>query len=301
MKKIFLFVAMLAMGFVTASAECQDGPYGLQINGTQVKDAPKFGDPDAQGRAQYKASCVELKAGDVIKLINQSCDATWMVDLDPYGDYANFSGGKSDGQLTCNVAGSYDFYIKLKDGDDLVYVELGKDCSGGNQGGGGQGGGNQGGGTAEGNPRYYYKGFIDDADFEPDDSSLFHDGIATINFTTNAMLFVIYQVDGQEGVQYMTSEWIDGPDHATLSVNGNGGYNKWNCPKGTTTLYLYDNGDGTLEISSKQIAGKTLVSGGGNQAIENAEVGEKARKVMVDGELRIYRGEKVYDATGRQL
>jgi hypothetical protein len=65
---------------------------------------------------------------------------------------------------------------------------------------------------------------------------------------------------------------------------------------------LYDNGDGTLEISSKQIAGKTLVGGGGgNQAIENAEVGEKARKVMVDGELRIIRGEKVFDATGRQL
>jgi hypothetical protein len=41
--------------------------------------------------------------------------------------------------------------------------------------------------------------------------------------------------------------------------------------------------------------------GNGDQAIENAEVGEKARKVMVDGELRIIRGEKVYDATGRQL
>lgn len=115
------------------------------------------------------------------------------------------------------------------------------------------------------------------------------------------MLFVIYQVDGQEGVQYMTSEWIDGPDHATLSVNGNGGYNKWNCPMGTTTLYLYDNGDGTLEISSKPMAGKTLVSGG--QGIE--EVSQKSeaesRKFIKDGKLYIRVGEKEYDATGRQL
>ncbi len=115
------------------------------------------------------------------------------------------------------------------------------------------------------------------------------------------MLFVIYQVDGQEGVQYMTSEWIDGPDHATLSVNGNGAHEKWNCPMGTTTLYLYDNGDGTLEISSKPIAGKTLVGGG--QGIEEVSQKSKAesRKFIKDGKLYIRIGEKEYDATGRQL
>lgn len=103
--------------------ECQDGPYGLEINEKDIVNAPMFGDPDAQGRVQYKASCVDLNVGDVIKLANLSCEARWMVDVDPYGSYENFEGGKAAGSLTCKVAGKYDFYIKLSaDQGDLVYI-----------------------------------------------------------------------------------------------------------------------------------------------------------------------------------
>ena len=300
MKKLFI---VLATVLFATSAFAQ---FGILLNGKtyyQGQQNPSPADPSFQ---EFMVLGLSVKAGDFCQLCDAGNDyATWAVNLDG----ASASGfTRNDNKYDISVTGCYDFYIKIKLNEDQLYVgeggcgtPTGVDISGGQGQGGGNQGGGQGGGTGSGNPRYYYKGFIDDADFEPDDSSLFHDGIATINFTTNAMLFVIYQVDGQEGVQYMTSDWVDGPDHATLSVNGNGGYNKWNCPKGTTTLYLYDNGDGTLEISSKQIAGKTLVSGGGNQAIDNTKVSEKARKVMVDGELRIIRGEKVFDATGRQL
>ena len=141
MRKFLIFATMLVVGFTSAFADCQDGPYGLRINGTKVVDAPKFGDPDAQGRVQYKASCVELAVGDEIQLINTSCDATWMVDLDPYGSYESFTGGKTANKLTCNVAGSYDFYIKLSSSaGDLIYVGPGENCSGG----GGTGGGGNG-------------------------------------------------------------------------------------------------------------------------------------------------------------
>ena len=116
----------LCAGWLYA-ADCADGPYGLQINGTKVVDAPKFGDPDAQGRVQYKAACVELKNGDVIKLINTSCDATWMIDIDPYGAYQSFEGGAAAGQLTCKADGQYDFYIKLSmEVGDLVYIGVGQ-------------------------------------------------------------------------------------------------------------------------------------------------------------------------------
>lgn len=109
--------------------DCQDGPYGLEINGTDIVNAPMFGEPDAQGRVQYKAACVELKANDIIKLANLSCDARWMADVDPYGAYQNFSGGSSTGSLTCKVDGKYDFYIKLSaDQGDLVYIGIGEDC-----------------------------------------------------------------------------------------------------------------------------------------------------------------------------
>lgn len=122
-------MAAMMVSVLMQAADCQDGPYGLQINGTKVVDAPKYGDPDYQGRVQYKASCVELAAGDVVKLINKSCDATWMVDLDPYGEYQSFEGGKTAGQLTCKKAGKYDFYIKLSmEVGDILYVGPAENC-----------------------------------------------------------------------------------------------------------------------------------------------------------------------------
>ena len=131
MKKFLFFAALLAISLV-AKAECGDGPYGLQINGSTVVDAPKFGDPDAQGRVQYKASCVELQAGDVVKLINQSCGDTWMVDIDPYGAYQSFEGGKDAGKLTCKTAGKFDFYIKLSmEAGDLIYIGGAESCGDG--------------------------------------------------------------------------------------------------------------------------------------------------------------------------
>lgn len=129
MKKIFAFLCMALCAAVTFAADCQDGPYGLQINGSKVVDAPKYGEPDYQGRVQYKASCVELATGDIVKLINQSCGDTWMVDLDPYGEYQSFEGGKTAGQLTCKKAGQYDFYIKLSmEVGDILYVGPAESC-----------------------------------------------------------------------------------------------------------------------------------------------------------------------------
>lgn len=291
MKKIFTFLAatLFAVGMM---ADCQDGPYGLQINGTKVVDASKIGDADAQGRVQYKASCVELAVGDVIKLINKSCDATWMVNLDPYGDYTNFSGGKDAGQITCNVAGTYDFYIKMKDGDDLVYVEFGKDCGGTNPGGGGEGG-------QTGRKYWYWKGHLDGVDIQNEmDGGIFDCGISSIEVNENAYLFVIYQEQGVAGVQYGAASFVNDQTHATLSTSG---YEKLHIPAGSYTLYLYDNGNGTVELAYEPMNGKKLVACTDEEAIETPVIEEKARKVFVDGQLRIIRGDKMYDATGRQL
>ena len=292
MKKIFtLFAATLfAMGLM---AECQDGPYGLQINGSRVVEAPKFGDPDAQGRVQYKASCVELQAGDIIKLINLSCDETWMVDIDPYGSYQSFEGGKAAGELTCKTAGSYDFYIKLSmDAGDLVYIGPGENCGGG--------GGDDPGTNPGDNPDayWYWKGFVDGKDINNEiDGGIFDCGISEITVEQNGYIFVVYQVKGVPGVQYMAPTYVDGPTHATLTTTGS---DKLHIPAGSYTLYLYNNGDGTVELAFEAMSGKKLVDCT-DQAIDNTEVVDNARKVIVDGQLRIIHGDKVFDATGRQL
>ena len=54
--------------------------------------------------------------------------ASWMCAIDPYGEYQKFTGGKTQGYLTCNTAGSYDFYIKLKYEDDMLYIGPGQNC-----------------------------------------------------------------------------------------------------------------------------------------------------------------------------
>ena len=151
--------------------------------------------------------------------------------------------------------------------------------------------------TTGGNPRYYYKGYIDGEEIEPTDATLFTNGMAALTVYSDAYLFVIYQVDGQPGVQYMTTDYVDGPTHATLVTTG---FEKMHVTAGTYTLYLYDNQDGTLELSTEPMAGKTLVSTGA-QSVEQTIVSEKAHKVIIDGQLRIVRENKVFDLTGRQL
>ena len=71
--------------------------------------------------------------------------------------------------------------------------------------------------------------------------------------------------------------------------------------KNINELYLYDNNNGTVELSYVELSGKKLVACTDEEAIETPVIEEKARKVFVDGQLRIVRGDKMYDATGRQL
>ena len=291
MKKILLFAFMLTMGMAAKAADCQDGPYGLQINGSTVVDAPKFGDPDAQGRVQYKAGCVALKSGDVIQLINQSCGATWMVNLDPYGEYENFDGGKDANKLTCKKDGNYDFYIKLSATEgDLVYVGPGENCGGGGVTPGG-------GGSGDGNPRFMWKAELDGDWIEPSLTTMFVDGHSTISFYNTAYLFLIYQVDGSAGVEYMCDSYTS-DTHACFRQ---GGGEKWGVPAGTTDLYIYDNEDGTVEVSNQVMPGKKPWAPNGQQGVENIKAQQKARKMIIDGQLRIIRGDKMFDITGAEL
>ena len=131
----------------------------------------------------------------------------------------------------------------------------------------------------DGNPRYYWKGNVDGSDVEPSDLTQFVNGQADIAFSSVAYIFVLYQVDNYDGVQYMTSALVDATHtHATLSVDGGGKYEKWQVPAGTTKLYLYDNGDGSLEISSEPMTGKTPAIPGGNaqSSVEQITINEDA-------------------------
>ena len=289
MKKIFTVMAamLFAVGMFGQN-------YGVLVNGKMYFAATYQGpDPYGGGYEQY-LSHVKVKAGDYCQL----CDAgnnyvTWAVDL----DVASVTGFTRNGdKYNITVTGCYDFYIKIKNQADRLYIGDGSDCgdgvdiSGDDPTPGPQPGG-------DGNPRFMWKAELDGEWQEPSASTTFVNATCNISFYTSAYLFLIYQVDGVAGVEYMCESYTT-DTHARFVK---GGTEKWGVPVGTTTLYLYDNGDGSVEVSNQVMPGKTPWTAGDVQGIDNTTVSDKARKTIVDGQLRIIRGDKIFDATGRQL
>lgn len=298
MKKIFtLFAAMLLA--VGAFAQ-----FGILVNGKMYYAGEENKTPGDPSFKEYMVLGLSMKSGDYCQLCDAGSNyATWTVALDP-SSTQSFS--LADNKYTVGKDGCYDFYIKIKMNADQLYVGEGQcgspkgtDISGGQ--GGGQGGGQQGGGV-EGNPRYYYKMYTasDEQWHEPSEYTLFDHGVADmLDYTGDAYVFIIYQVDGKAGEQYRTESFVDSSHRqARLVLNGP---SDWQLPAGVTNLYLYDNEDGSLTVSADPISGKKPADPQPVQAIDNMMVTEKAHKVMIDGQLIIVRGDKMFDATGRQL
>ena len=292
MKKIFTLFAAAMMALSMSAAS-----YGILVNGKTYYAGEPAG--EFEGFTQYLAH-VTLKSGDYCQLYDLDNKAAWAVTLNT----ASVAGFALDGdKYNVTADGCFDFYIKLKYGADELYIGNGSNCGAGQDITGGTTPGTDPGtdpqpGTTEGNPRYYYKGYINGQDVEPSEATIFEHGLAELEVTTDAYIFILYQVDGYPGVQYMTATYVDGPTHATVLTTGG---EKFHIGAGNYTLYLYDNGDGTLEVSTEQLPGKKLADPQPVQAIDNTIVNEKAHKIIIDGQLRIVRGDKIFDATGRQL
>lgn len=105
-----------------------------------------------------------------------------------------------------------------------------------------------------------WRGYVDGQDIYVDsDATRFIRGISSITVNTDAYLFVTRQVIGSPAEQYMAISYVDLPHtHATMKKTG---MEKLHIPAGTWTLYLYDNGDGTIELSYEMLTGKPLMDG----------------------------------------
>ena len=112
----------------------------------------------------------------------------------------------------------------------------------------------------------------------------------------------------EEGNQYKTKGWA-GENATSVTLywaNGFADSNVWQLPAGET-IYLIMRKctfKGSIELERVDQATYDAYSidwGSENQAIENTTVGKKAHKQIIDGQLRIIRGDKMYDATGKAL
>lgn len=285
MKKTFVMMAAMMVSVLMQAAS-----YGILVNGTTYFAGTKV--DEFEGFQQYLAH-VKVTAGDQLQLCDAENRAVWAVDLNS----SSVAGFTRDGNhYNATVSGCYDFYIKLKYEADELYIGSGSDCGEGINIDAGVGD----------DVNYYAIGWINGADHGEaaydtyEDDLLFVDGKLTINCQMGSYIAVkdhmgnFYYAEGNSDAtgNTVTLKW----------ANGWTPCQKWAILEGTQYIIIRSaKFKGQIVLETVDKATYDAYSFGGSQAIENAEVSEKARKIFIDGQLRIVRGDKIFDATGRQL
>ena len=292
MKKIFSIFAAVLMTMSMSAAS-----YGILVNGNTYFAGTHT--DDFEGFQQYLAH-VQLNAGDFCQLCDAENRAVWAVDLNP-ASVAGFT--RNGDKYEVSVSGCYDFYIKLKYEADELYIGPGSDCGEGVDISGGQGQGGEGGEDEDVN--YYAIGWINGADhgeaaYETyEDEYLFVDGKLTIDCQMGSYIAI---KDHMGNFYYSKTETTIANESVTMDwANGWQGCQKWAIPEGVNYIIIrsaaYKN-----KLVLERVDKATYDAYHYNpQGIEKTEVTEKAHKVIIDGQLRIVRGDKIFDATGRQL
>ncbi len=223
------------------------------------------------------------------------------MDLNP-ASVAGFT--RNGDKYEVSVSGCYDFYIKLKYEADELYIGPGSNCGEGIDISG-QGGGQGGEGGEDEDVNYYAIGWINGADHGEaaydtyEDQFLFVDGKLTIDCQMGSYIAI---KDHMGNFYYSKTETTIANESVTMEwANGWQGCQKWAIPEGVNYIIIrsaaYKN-----KLVLERVDKATYDAYHYNtQGIEKTEVSEKAHKVIIDGQLRIVRGDKIFDATGRQL
>jgi len=120
---------LLALLWAFSALSAVQAQYYIRVNGTTDYEAKQFAEKDTEGRDQYLAANVPLKAGDMVAMYNGSNGDVWVIsNLDPYGEYKKFTYTAQG--YKCSADGCYDFYIKLMFGNDMLYIGKGANCEG---------------------------------------------------------------------------------------------------------------------------------------------------------------------------
>ena len=122
MKKIFsLFCTVMMTVLVFGQS------YGILVNGHTYFAGESAG--ENEGFTQY-LSHVQLQSGDYCQLYDAENKAAWAVTLNSYS-VEGFALNNDRYEVT--VDGCYDFYIKLKYGQDELYIGNGSNCGEGEE------------------------------------------------------------------------------------------------------------------------------------------------------------------------
>ena len=295
MKKTFVMMAAMMVSVLMQAAS-----YGILVNGKTYFAGELTG--EFEGFTQYLAH-VQVSNGDKVQLYDAENKAAWAVDLNT----SSVTGFTRNGDhYDAQVSGCYDFYIKLKYEQDELYIGPGSNCGEGIDisGQGGQGGG-QGGGEDD-DINYYAIGWINGADHGEaaydvfEDDFMFDDGKLTIDCQMGSYICI---KDHMGNYYHSRTETTIADTQVTLEWNnGWTGGQKWAIPEGMNYIIIRSaTYKGQIKLERVDKATYDAYHYGNHQAIENTPAAEKAHKVIIDGQLRIVRGGRTFDATGREL
>ena len=299
MKKISVLFAALLMTLSMSAAN-----YGILVNGTTYFAGTPV--DEFEGFKQYLAH-VPVTSGDHLQLCDPDNHAAWAVDLNT----SSVTGFTRDGDhYNVTVDGCYDFYIKIKYQQDQLYIGPGSAACGEGEEyssqGGGEGGGQGGGDEEPDDVNYYAIGWINGADHGEaaydvfEDEYLFEDGKLTINCAMGSYIAI---KDHMGNFYYSKTETTIANESVTMEwANGWQGCQKWAIPEGVNYIIIRSAASkGQIKLERVDKATYDAYHYGSQQAIENTPAAEKAHKVIIDGQLRIVRGDKMFDATGKEL
>ena len=100
--------------------------YSIRVNGTTDYEATFMGKSAHSDHDEFMVS-VQLNQGDTFVTYDLNNDAGWVMAIESYGAYANFTAGTD--KVTCNTAGCYNFYIKMMYENDSMYIGEGTNCT----------------------------------------------------------------------------------------------------------------------------------------------------------------------------
>lgn len=118
-KTLTIILALLCATFTFAQS------YGILVNGKMYFAGTYT--TEFEGFTQYLAH-VQVNSGDYCQLYDVDNKAAWAVDVNQYSEPGFTRNGD---RINVTVSGCYDFYIKLKYGEDELYIGAGSDCGSG--------------------------------------------------------------------------------------------------------------------------------------------------------------------------
>ena len=304
MKKIFtVFAAALCAASMFA------GSYGILVNGNKYYAGTQV--DEFEGFTQYLAH-VQVKSGDYCQLCDAEAPAVWAVDLNGSSEKGFTRNGD---KYEVSVDGCFDFYIKLKYGQDQLYIGPGSNCGEGidvDLQGGGQGGGQGGDDNQQGaaGHDFYVMGWINGADAGEtaysvfDDQYKFVDGKIMLDCKMGSYIGV---KDDQANYYYFQGESNATGDNVTLKwANGWSPCQKWAIPEGVNYIIIRKIAfKGSIELQRVDKATFDAyhfdINDDGESAVENTIVKSNITKTIINGQVVIIKDGVRYNLLGAQL